>query len=81
MKGRPVTSSDVKVGDKVVYNEDGKRFNQEHYSTMTFDEVVYGVVINFTNSILVVLDLYNYKGFKIKSHWNVYFKHLDYYEG
>lgn len=76
------TTPQFKVGDKVVYNEDGKAFNKKTYTNINLNEVVYGIVVYFRKGThpLVTLDLYNHKGIKVESHWCVYAEHLEYYE-
>lgn len=76
------TTPQFKVGDKVVYNEYGKAFNKKYYTIIKFNEVVYGIVLDFrnTNCPVVTLDLYNHKGIKVESHWCVCAEHLEYYE-
>jgi hypothetical protein len=83
MKGKTLTIDNVKHGDKVAYNEEGKAFNKKHYYTINFNEVIYGVVVSFRNGIrpIITLELYNHKGIMVNPFWHVYADHLEYYEG
>lgn len=80
-----VTDDNVKVGDKVVWNEIGKRYIDIHESKPTkevYKRVTHGIVVDVKPSKgYISINIIDYKGKVLYEDWYVYKHHLDLYEG
>lgn len=80
-----VTDDNVKVGDKVVWNEVGKNYIDIYESKATkemYKSVTHGIVVDVKPSKnYISINIIDYKGRVLYEDWYVYKQHLDLYEG
>lgn len=75
--------SKLKVGDKVVWNNEGKQYITRSYRTfnLIFKDVVYGIVTKPNSGDIITVSWFNHKGMMIKKNWLTRIEHIDFYEG
>lgn len=80
-----VTLFNVKAGDKVVLNEEGKRYinvNQTEPTISKFKSITHGIVLsNNPHKSYISVNWIDYKGKVIYIDWYIYRTYLDLYEG
>lgn len=80
-----VTSYNVKVGDKVVLNKNGRNNINTYegkYTREIFSSVTHGIVMDVKpDKTYISVTFIDYKGRIVFYDWYIYKNHLDVYEG
>lgn len=76
---------EFEVGDKVVINDEGKKYYEDHYWDEDMESLegsVYAVVVNATQEYMqhILVDWVNHKGMVIRYRWYMLKKYAELYE-
>lgn len=80
MQNSDSSITDIKIGDKIVLNEEGISYHKRRYKS-SMNDVVYAIVIQVDNSVAMVCTKWiNYKGIVVMPWWYFHLKHIKLYE-